>query len=144
MPVHWTIDSQARLISARAEGEVSLDDALALLESVSGAQAMSYRKLFDSRAGTSSMSPDEMLALCFQVRSYHAQGPMGPLAIVATRAQSWLLARLLGALATADRPMKVFESFRRARNWINEQHDVQPHAQANEAARVPAKAEVGR
>lgn len=144
MPVYWTIDSQARLILARAEGEVSLDDALTLLEAVSGAQAMSYRKLFDSRAGTTSMSPDEMLALCFQVRSYHAQGPMGALAVVATPAQSWLLARLLGALATADRPMKVFESFRQARNWINEQHDVQPHVQDNKAAGVPVKAEVSR
>lgn len=132
------------MISARAEGGVSLDDALAVLEAISGAQAMSYRKLFDSRGGTSLMSSDEMLALCVKVRSYHAQGPMGALAMVATPAQSWLLARLLGALATADRPMKVFESIRRARHWIDEQHDAESTTQGNEAVDTPAQSKVHR
>ena len=143
MPLHWTIDSRARLLSARAEGDVSLDDALTLLETISGAGALGYRKLFDGRAGSSTMSGEELLTLCANIRSYHAQGgSMGALAVVGTSAQSWLFARLLSALAAADRPMKVFESFRQARNWINEQPDAGLNAQGNEAADISVRSPV--
>ena len=125
MPLHWTIDSQARLLSARAEGDVSLSDALELLEEMSGASALGYRKLFDGRAGSSTMSGEELLTLCARIRSYHAEGgPMGALAVVATSAQTWLFARLLGALAAADLPIKMFENDRSARRWIREQRDA--------------------
>lgn len=130
MPLYWTIDSRARLVSARAEGEVSLNDALRLLEAISGASALPYCKLFDNRAGTSSMSGEELLTLCVKIRSYHGQGPMGPLAVVATPDQTVIFARLLGVLAAADRRMKVFDSLRQARKWIDDQ-DCEP------VARVP-------
>ena len=57
MPLYWTIDSKARLFTGVAEGNVSLDDALDLLEAMAGARAMAYRKLFDGRAATPSMTP---------------------------------------------------------------------------------------
>jgi hypothetical protein len=120
MPLYWTIDSKARLFTAVAEGEVSLADATRMLEAMAGAKALSYSKLFDGRAGVSTMRIDELLTLCARIRSYHVHGTMGPLAIVATPDQTWLFARLLGALASARRPMKVFESPRQARNWINQ------------------------
>ena len=44
---------------------------------------------------------------------------MGALAIVATGEQTMVFARLLGALASAKRPIKVFDSPRQARNWID-------------------------
>ena len=124
MPLYWTIDSKARLVSTRAEGEVTLTHALRLLEAIAGACALPYRKLFDARAGTSPMSGEEILTLCVKVRSYHAQGPMGPLALVATSDQTVVFARLLGVLAAADRPMKVFDSLRLARRWIDDQDHV--------------------
>ena len=64
---------------------------------------------------------------------------MGALALVATSAQTWLFARLLGALAAADRPIKVFENYRQARNWIREQQDAQPRARDNATADVLAR-----
>lgn len=131
MPVHWTADSQARLLSARIEGEVSLADVLAALDAMDGAGAMSFRKLADCRAGSTSMSPEEMLTLCVAIRSYHARGPMGALALVVTPAQSWLLARVMGVLAAADRPMRVFEDLRLARGWIKQQHDVPVDAEVS-------------
>jgi hypothetical protein len=45
---------------------------------------------------------------------------MGALAIVATPEQTMLFARLLGALASAKRPIKMFENPRQARNWIED------------------------
>jgi hypothetical protein len=118
MPLYWTIDSKARLFTAVAEGDVSLGDAIDLLEAMAGAKAMSYRKLFDSRAAAPRLSPDELLSLCARIRAYHEQGMMGALAIVATAEQTAVFARLLGALASAKRPIKVFDSPRQARTWI--------------------------
>ena len=45
------------------------------------------------------------------------------LAIVATPDQTGLFARLLGALAAADRRMRVFDSLRQARGWLESQAD---------------------
>ncbi|SEN93547.1 hypothetical protein SAMN02990966_00590 [Rhodospirillales bacterium URHD0017] len=118
MPLYWTIDSKARLFTGLAEGNVSLNDAIDLLDAMAGAKAMTYRKLFDGRAATTSMSPDELLSLCARIRSYHDQGMMGALALIATPEQTVVFARLLGALASAKRPIKVFENPRQARNWI--------------------------
>jgi hypothetical protein len=120
MPLYWTIDSKARLFTAVAEGNVSLNDAIDLLDAMAGAKAMPYRKLFDGRAAMPTMTPDEMLSLCANIRSYHDRGMMGALAIVATPEQTVLFARLLGALASAKRPIKMFENPRQARNWIED------------------------
>ena len=122
MPLYWTIDSKTRLFSAVAEGEVSLGDAFDLLEALAGSGALAYRKLFDGREAVSTMAVDELLALCAKIRSYHAKGTMGPLALVASHGQTLLFARLLGALASAKRPIKVFENPRQARNWLENQH----------------------
>jgi hypothetical protein len=120
MPLYWTIDSKARLFTAVAEGNVSLNDAIDLLDAMAGAKAMAYRKLFDGRAAMPTMTPDEMLSLCANIRSYHDRGMMGALAIIATPEQTMLFARLLGALASAKRPIKMFENPRQARNWIED------------------------
>jgi hypothetical protein len=121
MPLYWTIDSKARLFTGVAEGNVSLSDAIEFLEAMAGAKAMAYRKLFDGRAAISTMTPDELLSLCARIREYHEQGMMGALALVATPEQTVVFARLLGVLASAERPIKVFSTLRQARNWIEEQ-----------------------
>lgn len=121
MPLYWTIDSRKRLFTGIGEGDVTLEDALSLLEALAGARALSYRKLFDGRAVQSGMTMDELLALCAKIRTYHEQGPLGAVAMVGTPEQTVKFARLLGALASADRPMKVFSSLRQARNWLDQQ-----------------------
>ena len=98
-----------------------MSDAVDLLDAMAGAKAMSYRKLFDGRAATPSMTSDELLSLCARIRSYHEQGMMGALALVGTAEQTMVFARLLGALASAKRPIKVFDNPRQARNWIEDQ-----------------------
>src|SRR4051812_16770829 len=42
-----------------------------LLDAMAGAKAMNYRKLFDGRAATPTMTADELLSLCANIRSYH-------------------------------------------------------------------------
>jgi hypothetical protein len=121
MPLYWTIDSKDRLFTGVGEGEVTLDDAMSLLEAMAGAGALPYRKLFDARAVTSKMTAEELLGVCAKIRTYRDQGPVGAVAIVATPELTLSFARLLGALASADRPMKVFTSLRQARNWLDQQ-----------------------
>jgi hypothetical protein len=84
MPLYWTIDSKKRLFTGSGEGDVTFVDAMALLDAVAGTRALSYRKLFDGRAVQSSMTGEELLAVCFKIRAYHEQGPVGALAIVCT------------------------------------------------------------
>lgn len=121
MPVYWTIDSRERLFTGIAEGDVTFDDAMALLEALSGAGAVSYRKLIDGRGSHSAMTADELLMLCARVRACHDEKPVGALALVGTNEQIATFARLLGALAAADRPMKVFHGLRQAAAWLKQQ-----------------------
>ena len=121
MPLYWTIDSKQRVFTGVGEGEVTFDDAMALLNAMAGAKALSYRKLFDGRAVRSAMTPDELLTVCAKIRSYHEHRPIGALAMVGTAQQTIVYARLLGALAAADRPMVVFTGMRKARAWLKQQ-----------------------
>ena len=121
MPLYWTIDSKARLFTGVGEGEVTLPDSMSLLEVLAGAKALSYRKLFDGRAVQAAMTGEELLVVCARIRSYHEQGPVGAVAMVGTPQQTVHFSRLLGALASAARPMKVFISVRQARNWLDRQ-----------------------
>jgi hypothetical protein len=119
MPLHWTIESRARLLTIVAEGEVRYGHVTALLDTVSAVNAHAYRKLFDGRAGLSALSNEELLAICAQIRGVHDTNKVGAIAIVATPPQTVRFARLLGVLATADRPMKIFGKVRQARSWLD-------------------------
>jgi hypothetical protein len=121
MALYWTIDSKERLFTGSGEGDIAFADAMALLDALAGAGALSYRKLFDGRAVQSSMTGEELLAVCARIRAYHELGPVGALAIVCTPEQTVEFARLLGALASADRPIKMFPGLRQARTWLDQQ-----------------------
>ena len=57
MALHWFIDSRKRLIVVTAEGPVSRADIDGLLDAVTGAKALPYRKLVDATAGRSPWAP---------------------------------------------------------------------------------------
>jgi hypothetical protein len=119
MALNYFIDSRQRLVIVTAEGEITRRDAETYIEAVVGANALDYRKLFDWRAGVPAMDPEELMSIVVQARGYHER-PHGALAIVLTerQRQSPQLLRLLGVLASARRPMRVFGGVRAARNWL--------------------------
>jgi hypothetical protein len=43
MPLYWMIDSKERLFTGSGEGDVTFADAMALLDALAGAGALSYR-----------------------------------------------------------------------------------------------------
>jgi hypothetical protein len=118
MPIYWTIDSKQQLVVVTAEGDVSRADADDYLDAIEGGGALAYRKLYDARAGNVVMNHDEMMEIAVRVRSYHHR-PVGPLAIVLSDDKAEAAARVLGILATADRPLKLFTSLAPARRWID-------------------------
>ena len=118
MPLHWTIDSRERLVVAVAEGEVARADVQTYLDALVGANALTYRKLFDASRSDTTMDPEEMMALGVMFRSFHARGEVGPLAIVVPDGKIELISRVLGILAAADRPMRVFHEVEPAKRWI--------------------------
>jgi hypothetical protein len=118
MALDWKIDSRTRLVTVVADGLVTRADVDSYLDAVDGAGALAYRKLFDGTAGVVAMEAEELFAVGARFRSYHDR-PVGPLAIVITEAQSEAVARLLGILASADRPMRIFASRLTARRWLD-------------------------
>ena len=117
MPLYWIIDSTRQLVTVTAEGDVTRADADAYLDAVQGGGAVAYRKLVDGRAGTVVMGADDLMAVGVRIRGFH-NSPVGALAIVLSHDKSEMVARLLGILATADRPMRLFISLPPARRWI--------------------------
>jgi len=141
MPLHWTIDSQLKLFAVRADGDVTLADLHRMLDAMAGAQAHGYRKLFDGSQGDTQMSPGEFLSLGVRMRSIHASGPMGPLAVVLPANKYYLVARVLGVLAAAKRPMRIFTDPEKARQWLN-QPSIRakvPDLLAGEASKIPPR-----
>jgi hypothetical protein len=118
MPLHWTIDPERQLVTVRAEGPVSREEADAYLDAVDERGAISYRKLYDGRAGELGMDQQELMAISARFRSYHHL-PVGALAIVLADDKLEVVGRMLGILATADRPMKLFSSLTAARRWLD-------------------------
>ncbi len=121
MPITWTIDHDQRLLTAVCEGDVTLRDIEGYLDAAVVAGTMPYRKLFDGSRGDSAMTDEEMMALGARIRAYHGMGTMGALAIVVVTEHTHGLARLFGALAAADRPIKIFSDLRAARRWLERQ-----------------------
>jgi len=121
MAIYWTIDSRRRSVELMADGDVSMADAMAFFDAVEGANALSYSKLLDGTRARVAMTPDDVLSIVVRIRALHALGTMGALAVVATAEQAQRIARLLGAAAVADRPMKLFDDVKQARRWLEAQ-----------------------
>lgn len=120
MPLNWTVDSKNRLVITTAEGDITRDEAESYIAAVNGAGTHTYRKLFDGSRGETRMTAEDMLALGVQIRAWQAAGAgnPGPMAVVVPPDKAELVSRLLGILATADRPMRVFSESEPARRWI--------------------------
>lgn len=121
MAFDWHIDSETRRVSINAEGDFARADVEAYLKAMEACGAVGWSKLIDARFSHGSMSQEDTLALGVLFRGYHVRGPVGPLAIVVSGAQVDHAGRLMGILATADRPMRVFNDLEAARRWLDRQ-----------------------
>lgn len=118
MPLHWTIDPQLRFVSIIAQGDVARSEVDELLDAMASRGAMTYRKLFDGYNGDTAMGPQDLLELGVRMRAYHALGPIGPLALILSDKTAKIILPILGMLAAANRPMRIFQEPQKARRWL--------------------------
>ncbi|MGD9882876.1 MAG: hypothetical protein AB7F22_15380 [Reyranella sp.] len=118
MTLRWRINHDRQRVLVIAEGDVTRADIDAYLDAVASEGALAYPKVFDGSAGDTSMDAHELLGIAVRIRSYHDR-PVGPLAIVLREDKSHLVLRVLGALAAARRPLKIFSSLKPAERWID-------------------------
>lgn len=119
--LYWIIDSRKRLVTHTAEGDLTRGDLMAYFDAVTGADAWTWRKLFDARRCTPAMSPEDLMAIGVRIRAQHARGVTGPIAIVLPETDSETFTRLLGFIATDRRPARLFRALEPARQWIETQ-----------------------
>ena len=119
MPLHWRIDSREKVFLAVADGSVEFDDVERMLDAMASSGAIAYRKLFDGLRGETRMSPSELLTLGVRMRLMHAVAArLGPVAVVIPHDKRLRLMRLLGILAAADRPLRIFNDLDSAHRWL--------------------------
>lgn len=120
MPLHWTIDSRLRTFVATCDGNVGLAEVNEMLDAVVGANGLGYRKLFDGTNGDTQMSSVDMLGVGVRMRALQdGIQDHGPLAIVVPDDKYAMMSRVLGILAAAKRPMRVFNDAGKARKWLD-------------------------
>lgn len=120
MPVHWTIDSEAKIFEVTCTGVVEADEIHRMLEVLVGSDALGYRKLFDGSQADTRMGALDILSIGVRMRGLHGGARrLGPLAVVIPPDKYPLLSRILGILASPRRPMRIFSEVDRARKWLD-------------------------
>lgn len=118
MPVQWTIEPDRDLVTVVAEGEVTYGELVAMVDALRDRDAHGYRKFYDGGRSLMRMTEEEVLMLGLCIRAEHARGPMGPMAAILPEENPEILARLLGMVALADRPFRLFAKPRPALKWL--------------------------
>ena len=126
MPLHWDIDHTHQLMVVVAEGMVTRQEVDRMLDDMIAERALGYRRLFDGTQGDTAMGPSEILDLGVRMRTLQQHGKMGPLAVVVPADKWEMVARVLGMLAAAKRPMRVFQTVAKARRWLKKHEPVSP------------------
>ena len=120
MPITWTISHAERLVTVKADGPVTLQNAEEYLDAIVVNDAMPYRKLVDCTAMQPIASDEEMMQLGGRMRAYVATLEGGPLAFVATRPEVIdYVRRYINLVMGATRPVKIFETVDEARRWLD-------------------------
>ncbi|MBU8874625.1 hypothetical protein KQ910_12695 [Reyranella sp. MMS21-HV4-11] len=119
MPLHWTAQSNPPLVTIVAEGDVTKADVEEVLAFLVRADLVRWRKLFDARNGQGRLTPEDVEAIGVRIREATRTQDVGPLAFVMpTGAEKPELRRMLGLVAAAPRPMRLFRRIAPARRWI--------------------------
>ena len=119
MPIHLSVDHEARSMTATAEGEITKVEFEDFLYATVNENTGGYRKLFDGRFATTRMDPRDIFDFGLRMKARHAIERTGPLAVVMGPEHYDLVSRVLGMLATADRPMRLFEDLDAAHKWLD-------------------------
>jgi len=119
VPITWKILADQRLVSARADGSVTLQDIGDYLDAVVIADAQPYAKLFDAGTMELKLSDEEVMLLGARMSAYSAAfAEAGPLAFVATTLAAEGFARRFINVSSVRRPAKLFKTVEQAKAWL--------------------------
>ena len=118
MPLKWTIDHGAHMVTVAAQGEVTLEQAQEYLDAVVVAEAMPYAKLIDCTTMVTRATDDEMMALGARMRAYAGVMKGGPLCFVVATPEMLDYTRRYINLASADRPVQICKTVAEAKAWL--------------------------
>ena len=119
MPIAWKILADERLVSARADGLVTLQDMFDYFDAVVIGNGPAYAKLFDSGTMELRLSDDEVMELGARMSAYSAAfAEAGPLAFVAATLANEGFAKRFLNVSSVQRPAKLFKTVEQAKAWL--------------------------
>ena len=120
MPITWTISAADRLVNARAEGIVTLQDVEALLDDLVVNNALPFRKLFDGRGSIGQYDDKDVMAIAARISAYNSSLDLtGAAAIVVETQAHYDTALRFANIGLAKRPIRVFFTPEEARAWLD-------------------------
>ncbi len=119
MPIQWGVNHAARLVSAKATGELGKADIEDYLDGLVAAATLSYRKVLDMAGSRLALTDDDMLAIGARIRAHEARGPMGSVAVIAGSDELYDQIRQFESVVDAHRPLKIFRDAEMAYAWLS-------------------------
>lgn len=111
-------------VTVSADGEVTRADIEAYLSEIERLNAIGWKKLVDLRNARIALTEEDILQIGVRLRQADATSAVGALAVVMPQSEPEpepepeRVMRLLGFLAAAKRPMRIFKAIGPARRWI--------------------------
>lgn len=118
MPIVWGVNHAARLVSAKATGELGRTDIEDYLDGLVAAATLSYRKVLDMAGSRLALKDEDMLAIGARIRGHEAMGPMGSVAVIAGSDEVYDQFRQFESVVDADRPLRIFRDAEMAYAWL--------------------------
>lgn len=118
MPIVSGVNHAARLISAKATGELGRTDIERFLDELVAAATLSYRKVLDMTQGQLALSSEDMKEIGNRVRTHESMGPMGAVAVIAASQEQYDRIRLFEDVVHASRPLRIFRDAEMAYAWL--------------------------
>ena len=119
MAIVWGVDHAARLVTARATGELGRTDIEDYLDGLAAAATLSFRKVLDMSDSRLALSSDGMAAIGVRIRGLERIGSMGRVAVIAGSDEVYDQIRQYESVVGAHRPLKIFRDAEMAYAWLN-------------------------
>jgi hypothetical protein len=118
VPITFTVDHVGREVQTVASGHVSFAEIEGHLLKLRDAGALSYREIFDGRAGQVEFAAADTPRIVGLMRTLTKEGPVGPKAVVAPEGYTYGVARMIEMLAEEFCEIKIFRDEDEARTWL--------------------------
>jgi hypothetical protein len=121
MPLTYRRDDARRLLTVIAVGDITLTEAIEMLDRRVMDGTWSYSLLYDGRQRSGTMDPQEVRILVELTRSLsNRHGPSGPMALVREDAAGAGLSRIFGILSEdLTARVAMFRTIEEAERWLD-------------------------